>query len=104
MHYTIFFSAVKIENVFGKKFDVSNIFVQNIDCGYRLEPPCGGGSNKYLQFIFWIKNKKKCILYPYVTQIYRINVGYKRAGITCTCFPDESLASMNLKSSSKVTV
>ena len=29
---------------------------------------------------------------------FHINVGYKRAGITCTCFPDESLASMNLKS------
>ena len=28
------------------------IFAQNIDCGYPLEPPRRGGSNKYPQFIF----------------------------------------------------
>ena len=33
------------------------IFAQNIDCGYALEPPRGGGSIKY-PHMFWIKNKK----------------------------------------------
>ena len=33
------------------------IFAQNIhDCGYMLKPPRLGGSNKYLQVMFWIKN------------------------------------------------
>ena len=34
------------------------IFAQNIDCGYTLEPPQGGGSNEYPQSMFWSKNKK----------------------------------------------
>ena len=29
------------------------IFAQNIDCGYSLEPPLRGGSNKYPQSMFW---------------------------------------------------
>ena len=28
------------------------ISVQNIDCGYSLEPPCRGGSNEYPQSMF----------------------------------------------------
>ena len=32
------------------------ILVQNIDCGYTLEPP--RSSNEYPQSMFWIKNKK----------------------------------------------
>ena len=40
MQYTEnFFSAVKIQNFNGKKFDSFNIFAQNIACGYMLEPP-----------------------------------------------------------------
>ena len=35
-----------------------NIFAQNIDYGYTLEPPCRGGSKEYPQSMFWIKNKK----------------------------------------------
>ena len=34
------------------------IFAQNIDCGYTLELPRRGGSNKYAQSMFWSKNKK----------------------------------------------
>ena len=30
-----------------KKFDIFHISVQNIDCGYSLEPPRRGGSNEY---------------------------------------------------------
>ena len=44
-------------NLFGCKksqisfviFDSFLIFAQNIDCGYTLEPPRGGGSNEYPQ-------------------------------------------------------
>ena len=32
--------------------------LQNIDCGYSLEPPRRGGSNEYPQSMFWSKNKK----------------------------------------------
>ena len=27
--------------------------LKNIDCGYSLEPPRRGGSNEYLQSMFW---------------------------------------------------
>ena len=33
--------------------------LQNIDCGYSLEPHRRGGSNLYPQSMFWSKNKKK---------------------------------------------
>ena len=39
MQYTEIFSAVKIGNFIGKKIKNFNIFAQNIDCGYALEPP-----------------------------------------------------------------
>ena len=32
-------------------------FLQNIDCGYMLEPPQLGDSIGYPQSMFWIKNK-----------------------------------------------
>ena len=38
--------------------DIFLIFAQNINCGYTLEPPRRGGSNEYLQSMFWSKNKK----------------------------------------------
>ena len=41
-----------------EKNDIFNIFAQNIDCGYTLEPPLRGGSNEYPQSMFWSKNKK----------------------------------------------
>ena len=39
MQYTEIFSAVKIEKNNPKNVDIFNIFAQNIDCGYTLEPP-----------------------------------------------------------------
>ena len=51
-------SVIKIENFYWKNCDCFNIFTQNIDCGYMLELPRGGGSNKYSQSMFWSKNKK----------------------------------------------
>ena len=32
--------------------------LQNIDCGYSLEPPRRGGSNVYPQSMFWAKIRK----------------------------------------------
>ena len=35
------------------KSDIFHISAQKIDCGYSLEPPRRGGSNEYLQFMFF---------------------------------------------------
>ena len=35
-----------------KTFDGFLIFAQNIDCGYKLEPPQRVGSNEYPQSMF----------------------------------------------------
>ena len=59
MQYTEIFKVVKNENFQKKKKnDIFLIFAQNIDCGYKLEPPRRGGSNEYPQSMFWSKNKK----------------------------------------------
>ena len=34
------------------------IFAQNIDCGYKLEPPRRGGSNEYHNLCFGAKLRK----------------------------------------------
>ena len=44
-----------------KNIDTLLLCVQNIDCGYMLELPLRGGSNRYPQFMFLIKNKKNGI-------------------------------------------
>ena len=59
MQYTEIFSAVKIEKLHQKIFDIFLIFAQNIDCGYLFEPPHQGGSNRYPQSMFWSKNKNQ---------------------------------------------
>ena len=58
MQYTVIFKVVKNENCQWKIFDIFLIFAQNIDCGYKLEPPRRGGSNEYPQSMFWSKIKK----------------------------------------------
>ena len=58
MQYTEIFLALKFEKFQLKHFDIFLIFAQNIDCGYKLEPPRRGGSNEYPQSMFWSKNKK----------------------------------------------
>ena len=57
VQYTKIFLALKIENFQLKNFDIFLIFAQNIDCGYTLGPPRRGGSNEYLQSVFWSKNR-----------------------------------------------
>ena len=76
-----------IENFIRKKNDFF-IFAQNIDCGYTLELPHQGSSNKYPKSMFWIKNKKK-VIYPCTPQVYYMKVGYNRVFISPTCVPYE---------------
>ena len=59
-----------------KESDIFHISVQNIDCGYSLEPPRRGGSNEYAQSMFLIRNKKNNV-YPCKPQFYCIKVGFK---------------------------
>ena len=59
-----------------KNSDMFYISTQNIDCGYSLEPPRGGGSNEYPQSIFLSRNKKNYV-YPCKPQFYYIKVGFK---------------------------
>ena len=35
-----------------KNSDIFHISAQNINCGYSLEPPRRGGSNKYHNYVF----------------------------------------------------
>ena len=59
-----------------KNTDIFQVFVQNIDCGYSLEPPRRGGSNGYPQSMFLSRNKKNNV-YPCKPQFYYIKVGFK---------------------------
>ena len=56
-----------------KNSDFFHISAQNIDCGYLLEPPRRGGSNKYSQSMFLSRNN----IYPCKPQFYYIKVGFK---------------------------
>ena len=56
--------------------DIFHISAQNIDCGYSLEPPCRGGSNKYPQSMFLGRNKTNNA-YPCKPQFHYIKVGFK---------------------------
>ena len=46
------FTTIKIENFQIKNPDIFHISAKNIDCGYSLEPPRRGSSNKYPQSMF----------------------------------------------------
>ena len=59
---------------------IFHISVQNIDCGYSLEPPLRGGSNEYTQSLFLSRNKKNNV-YPCKPQFYYIKVGFKGVNI-----------------------
>ena len=59
----IFFTFKNRKCSVEKKNDYFLFFAQNIDCGYKVEPPRRGGYNEYLQSMFWSKNKKKKV-YP----------------------------------------
>ena len=70
------FHFQKTENVQIKTSDIFHISVQNINCGYSLEPPRRGGSNEYPQSMLSNKNKKNKV-YSYKPQFYYIKVGFK---------------------------
>ena len=59
-----------------KNSDIFHISVQNIDCGYSLEPPRRGGFNEYPQSMFLSRNNKNNV-YPCKPQFYYIKVGFK---------------------------
>ena len=50
--------TTKNDNFQIKYSDIFHISARNIDCGYSLEPPRGGGSNEYPQSMFLNRNKK----------------------------------------------
>ena len=56
MQYTKIFFQFKNRKFSSEKIDIFLIFAKNIDCGYTIEPPRRGGSNEYLQSMFWSKN------------------------------------------------
>ena len=51
------------ENFQIKRSDIFHVSVQNIACGYSLEPPRRGGFNEYPQSMFLSRNKKNNV-YP----------------------------------------
>ena len=51
-------------------FYIFHISTQNIDCGYSLEPPRRGGSNKYPQIMFLAEIRK--IMYTPVNPSFNI--------------------------------
>ena len=59
-----------------RNFLILFLFLLKTDCGYSLEPPRWGGSNKYPQSMFLNRNKKNSV-YPYKPQFYYIKVGFK---------------------------
>ena len=63
-----------------KNSDIFHISAQNIDCGYLLELPQRGSSNKYPQSMFLSRNKKNNV-YPCKPQFNYIEVGFKRVKI-----------------------
>ena len=59
----------------GKNSDSFHISFQNIDCGYSLELPQQGSSNKYPQSMFLSRNKKNNVYCK--VPFYYIKVGFK---------------------------
>ena len=70
----------KKENFQIKNPDIFHIPAQNIDCGFLLELPQQGSSNKYPQSMLFKQNKKNNV-YPRKSQFYYIKVGFKGVNI-----------------------
>ena len=62
--------APKNENFQIKNSDNFHVSAQNIDCGYSLEPPRGGGSNEYPLSMFLAGIRK--IMYTPVNPSFTI--------------------------------
>ena len=65
-----------------------HISARNTDCGYLLELPQWGGSNKYPQSMFLSRNKKINV-YLCKPQFYCIKVRFKGVKTILVCFRDE---------------
>ena len=81
------FSVAKSENFMGKK-RYFNIFTQNIDCGYTLEPP-----HRIAEAVLTSTHKKKSMFYNKnkknrYTQFCYIKVWFEGVSIARTCCPD----------------
>ena len=63
-------------------FDIFLIFAQNIDCGYKLEPPLTSTHN----LCFGAKIRKTGITLHTPVLLYKS--GFKGVYIARTCFPD----------------
>ena len=72
-------SSPKTENFRIKISDIFHTSVQNIDCGYSLELPRRGGSNKYPQSMFLSKNIKTNV-YPCISYIIRFLINVQVQG------------------------
>ena len=84
MQYTAIFHGCKNVNFQMKFF---NIFVQNIDCGYTLEPPQEAVLTSTQNLCFGAKIINN--VYPCKPQFYYVKVGCKGVFVTRTCFRDE---------------
>ena len=71
--------TTKKSKVLDKNSDIFLISAQKIYCGYSLELPWRGASNKYPQSMFLSRNKKNNV-YPCKPQFYYIKVGFKGGG------------------------
>ena len=72
-----------------KKSDMFYISAQNIDCGYPLEPPRRGGSNEYLQSMFFSRNKKNNV-YSCEPQFNYIKLGLRGSKLYRHVFCDRT--------------
>ena len=88
MQYKAIFHGYKKVNFQMKNFNIFLIFVQNIDCGYTLEPPqFEAVLMSTHNLCFRAKIRKN--VYPCKPQLYYMKVGCKGVYITRTCFHDE---------------
>ena len=85
MQYTELLLSSKNGKFQWKNVDVFLNLAQNIECGYTLESPRPGGSNKSPQSMFW--SKIRTIDIPLQTPFFHIKVGFMGVYIARTCFP-----------------
>ena len=69
-------------------FDIFNIFTQNIDCGYTLEPPRRYDSNEYPQSICFGSEIRKYI-YPCKPKFFLYKSGLQWGILFMACFHDD---------------
>ena len=93
MQVTAIVLAVKNENFIRKKFDVFNILTQNIDHGYKLEPPhvrtaSGEAVLTSTHHLCYGSDKN--------TQVFVHKSCVNRVYILHTCFPDAKCLGVHL--------